>query len=63
MISSLIPYAFKVILLSIIFCGLIFAYNYLFDSSLDIWWGVLPAVLISSFSTNKTEDISKDSKE
>ena len=40
-----------------------FAYNYLFDSSLDIWWGVLPAVLIPSFSTNKTEDISKDSKE
>ena len=63
MISSLIPYTLKAIILSIIFCGLIIGYNYLFDSSFDPWWGVLPAILIPSFSSNKTKNISEDVKE
>jgi len=54
MISSLLPFLIKFILLSIIFCGLIFAYNYFFDSSVDVWWGVVPAVLIPSFGSKKS---------
>ncbi len=56
MISLLIPFLIKAFLLSIIFCGLIFGYNYFFDASVDVWWGIVPAVVIPSFGSKKSDN-------
>ena len=55
MISSLIPYFLKTVIYSIPLCGLIWLYNLVFDGSIDVWWGVFAAVMLSPMGS-KTDD-------
>ena len=62
MISSLIPYAVKVIFYSIPLCALVWLYNWIFAGSIDVLWGVVAAVILSPMGSKTETSEDKESE-
>ena len=63
MISSLIPFTLKIVVYSIPLCGLIWLYNLMFDSSIDLWWGVTVAVILAPIGSKKDDSATAQPEE